>query len=79
MPRPSGAVYGYLPFREVRILPGRAFCSIGNSTFTLYNTIFPIEQKTPEVHHFRGHPSYDKTISAELILWINTRLYVYQS
>ena len=47
LPRPSGAVYGYLPFREVRILPGRTFCSIGISTFTLYNnTVFPIEQKS---------------------------------
>ncbi len=42
--RPSGAVYGYLPFREVRILPGRAFYSIGIMAFTLYsNTVFPIE------------------------------------
>ena len=45
-PRPSGAVYGYFPFREVRILPGRTFCSIGSSTFMLYNnTVFPIERK----------------------------------
>ena len=44
LPRPSGAVYGYLHLREVRILPDRAFYSIGISTFTLYNnTVFSIE------------------------------------